>query len=104
MGMLHGDFEVVDKAAASIASLNYERASSPKAEPPAGLTDGVSPGPPATGESSYVVVIGDSLGRIALKLYNKSARWPEIVAVNPGIDPRRLRPGQVIKLPEPLRP
>ncbi|MCH2135650.1 MAG: LysM peptidoglycan-binding domain-containing protein [Phycisphaerales bacterium] len=41
----------------------------------------------------------DTLTEIAAKALGASSRWREIVAINPGLDPNRLRPGQVIKLP-----
>jgi nucleoid-associated protein YgaU len=45
---------------------------------------------------------GDALRGIAAKFYHDENRWRYIAAANPGLDPRRLHPGQVIKLPEPI--
>jgi len=44
----------------------------------------------------YTIQKGDTLSAIAYK-YN--VRWQDIVAINPGIVPNRLRIGQVIQLP-----
>ncbi len=51
------------------------------------------------GAGEYVVVKGDSLYRIAEKLYGKGSRWGEILKLNPGLDPDRIKVGAVIKVP-----
>ena len=55
------------------------------------------------GEGAYMVVAGDTLGGIARKAYHDAGRWRDIVAANPRLDPRRLRPGETIKLPRPRK-
>jgi LysM repeat protein len=55
--------------------------------------------PPAASAETYTIVAGDSLGRIAARLYGDARRWPSITKANPGLHPRQLRIGQVIKLP-----
>ena len=52
---------------------------------------------------SYTISNEDALGlgRIASKVYKTSSAVDHIVAANPGLDTRRLRIGQVIKLPAP---
>ena len=47
----------------------------------------------------YEVQIGDTLETIASEHLGSKARWPEIVACNQGLNPRRLMPGQEIRLP-----
>ena len=47
----------------------------------------------------YEVQIGDTLETIASEHLGSKARWPEIVACNQGLSPRRLMPGQEIRLP-----
>lgn len=54
--------------------------------------------PPALAES-YTIAAGDSLRHIAARLYGDTRQWRRIMKANPGLDPRRLRVGQVIKLP-----
>jgi uncharacterized protein len=62
-----------------------------------------SPAPPThTRGSTYTIMTGDALRGIAAKFYHDENRWRYIAAANPGLDPRRLHPGQVIKLPEPI--
>lgn len=51
------------------------------------------------GTRAYEVQTGDTLELIALKHLGAKARWPKIVAVNEGLKPHRLSPGQVIYLP-----
>jgi len=53
---------------------------------------------PAPG-GTYVVKPGDALSVIAERELGSSKRWPEIVALNPGIDPKRLFQGAVLRLP-----
>ncbi len=59
--------------------------------------------PPASAKS-YTIVGGDSLRRIAARLYGDARQWRRIMKVNPGLHPRHLRIGQVIKLPMVLSP
>ncbi len=54
----------------------------------------VQPAGPVT--TPYSVVKGDTLMVIAAQY---DLRWQDVVAVNPGINPNRLRIGQVVQLP-----
>ena len=109
MGMLHGDFEVIEPPPAAPAQPEIatnapaqpEIAANPPAESAEGIAppNAVAPSAPA-GASSYTIVSGDTLRGVAVKLFHDARRWRDIAAVNPGLDARRLRPGQVIKLPE----
>ncbi|MEQ1893049.1 MAG: LysM peptidoglycan-binding domain-containing protein, partial [Planctomycetota bacterium] len=47
----------------------------------------------------YVVKSGDTLSQIAQRELGSSRRWQEITALNPGLDPARLRSGKTIQLP-----
>jgi len=49
--------------------------------------------------NTYTVCSGDTLKRLASRLYGDAQRWRDIAEANPGLDPRRLRVGQMIKLP-----
>lgn len=51
---------------------------------------------PLHSTTSYTIQKGDTISSVAYK-YN--LRWQDVVAVNPGISPNRLRVGQVIQLP-----
>jgi nucleoid-associated protein YgaU len=60
------------------------------------------PPKPATADPAtelYTVQDGDSFESIAVARLGSRAAWPEIEKLNPGVDPRRLRPGQQLKLP-----
>ena len=61
--------------------------------------EGVSVGS-ATPGSTYQVKKGDTLWSIAARVYGKGQRWKDIAAANPGIDPNRVKSGQVINLPQ----
>jgi len=109
MGMLHGDFEVIEQPpvapaqpeTAANAPAQPEITVNPPAESAKGIAppNAVAPSAPA-GASSYTIASGDTLRGVAAKLFHDARRWREIAAANPGLDARRLRPGQVIKLPE----
>lgn len=61
----------------------------PHAPPPVGT-------PPA---GAYTIQRGDTLIAIAAHFYGDASQWSVIAQANPEADPRRLRVGQVIKLP-----
>jgi nucleoid-associated protein YgaU len=48
---------------------------------------------------TYTIKSGDTLGKIAQAELGGSSKWKQIVDANPGLDPRKLKVGQVIKLP-----
>jgi nucleoid-associated protein YgaU len=53
-----------------------------------------------TDHTKYVVEAGDHLDKISKKFYGTYQRYKEILKANPGLDPKGLRPGMVIKIPE----
>ncbi len=58
------------------------------------------PGAPAApAADEYVVKSGDTGAEIAKKTLGKASRWSEIVAANPGINERSLKPGQKLRIP-----
>jgi nucleoid-associated protein YgaU len=66
--------------------------------------DDDSPAPAIESKAEYRVVAGDSLNKIAIKLYGKADRWEEIYDLNKdkiGTDPARLKLGMILKLPAP---
>lgn len=95
MGMIRGEFDVVEPGAQPPAPKEAAPSSAPcpaEAEP--------TPAPVET----YVVQRGDTLKRIAKKKYGNVARWREIAAANPGVHEGRLKRGQVLTLPPKARP
>ena len=62
-------------------------------------TEPVEPVPPAPEERTYTIKPGDTYIKLARRLYNDESRFKEIEKLNPGLDPKKLRPGTVIKLP-----
>ena len=59
-----------------------------------------SPAPAATaGTTSYTIKAGDTFSTIAGDLYKDTRKWTVIAKANPGVDPSRLKVGQVIKVP-----
>lgn len=86
MGMMRGEFEIVDAAQTPTTSEDRVAASTPP--------------PVTTAPERYLVARGETLASIAKKLFGDANRWREIVAVNPGLNPRKLKPGQTLTLPK----
>lgn len=62
----------------------------------------LSPVTPATevaGGGTHSVAKGETLGDISAAHYGTTKHWRKIVEANPGLDPARLKIGQVIQLP-----
>jgi nucleoid-associated protein YgaU len=57
------------------------------------------PPPPSLTSNTYTVQKGDTLWSIAQKHLGDGKRWREIVELNPGLEPSKLKVGQVIILP-----
>ena len=49
--------------------------------------------------TQYTVASGDTPAGIARKVYGDSRLYPAIMAANPGVSERSLRPGMVLKIP-----
>jgi nucleoid-associated protein YgaU len=97
MGMLRGDFQVVEEppnakkeAQTSISATVSENRGEIASEKP----------PPAIAGRSerYTIMPGDTLTRIAGRIYHDARKWREIAHSNPGLNPRRLQPGQTLSL------
>ncbi|HVS17235.1 MAG TPA: LysM domain-containing protein [Planctomycetota bacterium] len=54
--------------------------------------------PPSARAREYTIRSGDTLSEIAMRELGTKERWRELVALNPGIDPLRLREGDKIRL------
>lgn len=66
-----------------------------------------SPKPAAArpkGERLHVVSAGETLGAIAQEKLGSARRWPEIVKLNPGLEPASLRVGARLVLPADAAP
>jgi sulfite exporter TauE/SafE len=93
MGMLRGEFQVVEGGQAIDAE-----APPPASEPAA------APAPAASPPQSYLVRRGDTLKSVAKKFYGDSKRWRDVAAANPGLRKGRLTAGQRLNLPAPPEP
>lgn len=61
-----------------------------------------TPLPPVPTEPQYrdvMVLPGDTLEKIARRELGAGSRWPEIVQANPGLEPKRLKPNQKLRIP-----
>jgi hypothetical protein len=73
---------------------------SPKPAPPPPPPAPVSP--PASGAKSYTVLPGDSLSKIAQKVYGNPGLWQKIYLANQGAigpNPNLIKPGQTLTIP-----
>jgi nucleoid-associated protein YgaU len=63
---------------------------------------GSSTAPSAPAPRTYTVVAGDSLSKIAKKLYGNANEWKRIYEANRDTvkNPDVIHPGQVLKIPE----
>jgi sulfite exporter TauE/SafE/copper chaperone CopZ len=87
-----------DRGAAAAPELREPEVPQPVVAAPA------APEPPnAARPETYSIVAGDTLSGIATKLYGNPRDWRLILKANPGLDPRRLRPGRLIHLPRPAQ-
>lgn len=53
--------------------------------------------------TSYTVRENDSMWKIAVKLYGDGSKMVDIAKANPMVDPQRIKPGDVLRLPEPVK-
>ncbi len=56
--------------------------------------------PPAATGGTYIIKKGDTFIKIAREVYGDPSRMKDIVAANPSLDPRKLKVGQTIILPD----
>jgi len=73
----------------------------PEPKPATGVTTPPTPpAPPATAGGTYTIKKGDTFIKIAREVYGDPSRMKDIAAANPGVDPRKLKVGQTIILPD----
>ena len=68
--------------------------------PPVEAVKTTSPPTNTNAAKTYTIKPGDSFSSIATALFGAEKHWIDIVDANPGVDPKRVRVGQVINLPE----
>ena len=90
MGIFGSDDKPKPKADFS----NVQGGASSTAPPPAPA--------PAPAARTYTVVAGDSLSKIAKRLYGKASLWPRIFEANKDQikNPDLIHPGQVLTVPD----
>ncbi|MHC5209762.1 MAG: LysM peptidoglycan-binding domain-containing protein [Planctomycetota bacterium] len=47
---------------------------------------------------THVVAKGETLSDIAKRHLGSAQRWKDLLAMNPGVDPKKLKPGQVLRV------
>jgi nucleoid-associated protein YgaU len=79
---------------------NVKSGSSSTAPPKPDFSN-VQSGASSTAASTYTVVRGDSLSKIAKHLYGDANAWRQIFEANRDLlkDPDKIFPGQVLKIP-----
>ncbi|MGQ0552132.1 MAG: LysM peptidoglycan-binding domain-containing protein [Planctomycetota bacterium] len=66
--------------------------------PAASVSTPVKSSPAVGGASTHTIAANETLAEIAKRYLGSSSKWPELVTLNPGLDPKRLKIGSVIKL------
>ncbi|MGD0387422.1 MAG: LysM domain-containing protein [Tepidisphaeraceae bacterium] len=67
---------------------------------PAQIASPATPTPPASTPRTHRVASGESPYSISQLVYGSGKYYKKILAANPGIDPRRLKIGQILVIPE----
>ena len=97
---LKADFSNVSKKKADFSNVQSGHSTTaPTPKPPAA--------PPAPAAKTYTVAPGDTLWAIAKKQLGAGNRWPEIYEKNRAVigdNPDRIKPGQVLTIPESSAP
>jgi nucleoid-associated protein YgaU len=66
---------------------------------PAGRPVAVSaPKAPAAPAGMHVVAQGETLSSIAAKYLGSESRWKDLATLNPGLDPKKLKPGMQLRV------
>jgi nucleoid-associated protein YgaU len=58
------------------------------------------PAPGPAGQRTHVIHSGENLWSISAEVYGNSKYWKQILAANPGLDPKNLRVGKTLTIPE----
>jgi len=103
-----GEFTVAPVVPARPRRVGPRRADFDFFEPPvrvAGKPAPLAPPPPGATEEARRVVVqkGDTLQKIAARELGDASRWRVLTEWNPGLDPKRLKRGQELRLPPPTR-
>lgn len=108
MGMLHGQFEVIEEPGGTAKPPIVAGQETPSpSQPSTSMAEQlpiVADKPPIpekkpTIPTTYTVAAGDTLSKIAIKLYGDARKWREIAKANPHLDVKKLKAGQVIHVP-----
>jgi nucleoid-associated protein YgaU len=88
------------EAAPQVAAGEPAAPSAPAAPQVAASEPAAPPAPAAPKDPGvYTARAGDTFKSIAKRLYGSAAKWREIANVNPEVKSKKLRAGQLIKLP-----
>lgn len=98
MGMLRGEFIIVDAPTTQPQQSESVASGVPRA------TDSTQSSLPPAAAQTYIVRRGDTLRAIAKRLYGDEKRWRDIAALNPSLNPKKLRQGQRINVPAGAQP
>ena len=92
-----GGTEKVNGAGGTLASqILGSTADSPATQP-------ASPLAPGSAARTHVVQPGESFSTIAAAVYGNPSYYPHLLRANPNVDPKKLRPGMTINIPDPAQ-
>lgn len=73
----------------------------PKTEPLSEQTHtAANNGPTTKAPRNYTIQSGDTFSSIAVKIYGSEQHWIDIAMANPFLDPKKLKVGQDVRLPD----
>jgi nucleoid-associated protein YgaU len=55
----------------------------------------------SAGSRTHVVQRGESFATIAAAVYGNAAYYPHLLRANPNVDPKKLKPGMTVNIPDP---
>ena len=87
------DYLVKKSKAVTVTITSQERKAASQAP------EAIARTPGAAAPRTYTVQAGDTLADVSTVCLGAPERWREIVAANPGLDPAKLVPGQVLTIP-----
>ena len=100
--LLSGEREVIRDLRAQLAGVPVQESGDNKPPPPAVSIQAPKPMPAQPSEQIYVVQAGDTLSRIATRVYNNPALWERIYEANRETlrSPESIRVGQTLRIPQ----
>jgi nucleoid-associated protein YgaU len=80
------------------ASQPAARSGAERAAPAGSVAGSAASRAPSSAPGTHVVAKGETLGDISKQHLGSTQRWKDLLAMNPGVDPKKLQVGQVLRV------